>query len=879
MSSPKGSGQLPKSSSSWKILDLLKIQSSPKPSRTPSSTNIKEIAEIPKNACKCCCCGTSLVFGEESSQFHCSRCGTTNYLLEFDSHNPPKVHPIYLDYVKEQIDNCLSGPPAESGHELHKKFKPLLDYLLEAFGSMGCLNHSFKIKKQSKRAHYSTCNIDLNEVRRTFELLARLPSKRPLYCALTGACNCLKRLPMNIVNNPRNLYWIMILLEIPFLRRALTNSDKRLNQQPLHMAEIPEIQALCYEILKRVLGILSQAETTVSGNYFASWFLKLSHDDFVAKVDLVNLYITFHLKRYFYFANNPELARRGSLGSVENKDRQKMHRSGSIVTEDEFYQCSYLKDEVEELNVIIAPWLNSQIAGNPNRKSSKKKSDAKVRVHQYSGNYHIRTATGALGIFVKANYIRHGEEKLPMHLFYNSLVDYVNIKLDFDSWLSKKKLNTPTNGSEPGIQTILDYIHGGGVLMGFDDTQSSLAFYFCQYPFLISLGGKISILEYEARRQMERKAEEAFINSLDRHVALDVYFKVRVRRDYIVQDSLRCIQLNPTNLKKSLKVQFINEPGVDAGGLKKEWFLLLTKALFSPKTGMLYNVEDSNLLWFNIVAIDNFEMYYLFGAVLGLAIYNSTILELKFPVALYKVLLGLPVGLADYQEIFPEAAGNLFKLRDYSSAELEAIELNFEVSFSDAFGKVHQRELIPNGSNTVVTVDNREIYIDKYARFFLTDGMFRQLHAFKNGFSSVVDGNAFSLFLPEEIQLLLCGSEETKFDMDVLQSVTSYGGWRSKEEAISSPTVKWFWEYISGLTFKQQKKLLVFITGSDRVPATGIQNLSLKISKLNNGEDSDRLPVAHTCFNELSLYEYNSREKLVDKLTKAVNMLAGFGIK
>lgn len=878
MLSPKPSLPMSKSSS-WKILDLLKIQSSPKPSRSPSSTNMSQFAEMPTNACKCCCCGTILVFSEESTKYHCSKCGATNLLAEFDPLKPPPVRPIHYNFVKELVEKCMAGPPATNGPELHKKLRPLLDYLLEAFGSMSCLNHSFKIKKQSRRAHYSTSNVNLEEVRETFELLARLPSKRPLFCALTGACNCLKRLSLNLVDNPKNLYWILMLLEIPFLRRALTNSDRKLDRKPLHMAEVPEIQALCYEILKRCLGILSQAETTISGNYFASWFLKLSSEEFVAKVDLINLYITFHLKKYFYFANNPELARRGSLGSVDNKNRQPPHRSGSIVAESEFYQSSYLKDEVEELNANLAPLANLQISHNPTRKGSKKKTDAKVRVHHYSGNYHIRTAAGVLGIFVKANYIRHNEAKLPMHIFYNSLVDYVNIKLDFDSWLNKKKLSSSTNANEPAIQTILDYIHGNGVQMGFDETQSSLAFYFCQYPFLISLGGKISILEYEARRQMERKAEEAFINSLDRRIALDVYFKVKVRRDYIVQDSLRCIQLNPTNLKKSLKVQFINEPGVDAGGLKKEWFLLLTKSMFSPKAGMLYNVEDSNLLWFNIVPIENSEMYYLFGAVLGLAIYNSTILELNFPVALYKILLGLPVGLADYQEIFPEAAENLFKLRDYTPDELEAIDLTFEVSFQDSFGRVHHRELVPSGSTTAVTVDNREMYIDKYARFFLTDGMFRQLHSFKNGFSSVVDGNAFSLFLPAEIQLLLCGSAETKFDVDVLQSVTSYSGWATKEEAVNSPTVKWFWEYVSLLTFTNQKKVLLFITGSDRVPATGIQNLTLKISRLDRGRDSDRLPVAHTCFNELSLYEYSSREKFVDKMTKAVNMLAGFGIK
>jgi hypothetical protein len=33
-------------------------------------------------------------------------------------------------------------------------------------------------------------------------------------------------------------------------------------------------------------------------------------------------------------------------------------------------------------------------------------------------------------------------------------------------------------------------------------------------------------------------------------------------------------------LKKKLKVSFIGEPGLDMGGLTKEWFLLLVRQIF-----------------------------------------------------------------------------------------------------------------------------------------------------------------------------------------------------------------------------------------------------------------------------------------------------------
>lgn len=42
------------------------------------------------------------------------------------------------------------------------------------------------------------------------------------------------------------------------------------------------------------------------------------------------------------------------------------------------------------------------------------------------------------------------------------------------------------------------------------------------------------------------------------------------------------------DLKKSLRIEFIGEDGVDAGGLRKEWFLLLVRQLFDPQFGAFY---------------------------------------------------------------------------------------------------------------------------------------------------------------------------------------------------------------------------------------------------------------------------------------------------
>lgn len=872
---------LPKPPQSWRVLDLLKVQSSPKQSRNSSQVNLSSQA---KDVHKCVCCGLIASFEEGHSKFCCTQCHTTNLLQDFDTlEGQLGQTSITLQAVKGLTDRCLAGPRAKDSHELHAKLKPLIDYLVDSFGSIVKINNSFKLRRPSTRARYSSSNLDVAEFRRIFEFLTKLPSKRPLFCALSAIQNSLKRLPLNLCDNARNLYWLVLVLDIPFLHKALTVTESKSTNEPRLMIETPEIRSLCYDILRRVIGVLSQAELSGAGNYLASWYLKLPNEDFIEKVNLLNLYITFHLKRCLYIAYNPDFARRGSLAETGTKSSaigmavNQRHRRFSQPEDDEYSRISFIKDDVDNTNDTGPGWPHLRVAGNDGKK--KRQDNKKIKTFHYSQNYHLRTATAAMGVFVKANYIRVEKHKLPLYAFYNSLVDFVNVKLDFDNWLSKKRTTEYLSSTEPPVQSVIDYIKGTSSLLDLGDSVKPNQFFFCQYPYVISLGGKISILQYEARRQMERKAEEAFITSLDKRVTMDVYFKVRVRRDFIVQDSLDCIRVNQNNLKKSIKVQFINEPGIDAGGLKKEWFLLLTRALFSPMTGMLHEDEDSHYLWFNVIPVNNLEVYYLFGAVLGLAIYNSTILDLSFPLALYKILLNIPVGLADYKDIYPVAASNLFKLRELNSDELDALGMTFEVTFQDSFGDFKLRSLTENGSNTLVTIENREIYIDKYAHFFVSDGINAQVQALKRGFSSIVDGNAFSLFLPEEIQLLLCGSDQGKIDVDVLESVTQYEGWRSTEEAINSQVIKWFWNHFKLLASAEQKQVLLFITGSDRIPATGIENLSLKLSRRNNGKDSDHLPVAHTCFNELALYEYSSQEKFVEKFTQAVTMLSGFGIK
>ena len=63
------------------------------------------------------------------------------------------------------------------------------------------------------------------------------------------------------------------------------------------------------------------------------------------------------------------------------------------------------------------------------------------------------------------------------------------------------------------------------------------------------------------------------------------HFTIKIRRDHILEDSLDALVkegISSDINQKPLRVIFVNEPAIDEGGVKKEFFQLLFKELFDP---------------------------------------------------------------------------------------------------------------------------------------------------------------------------------------------------------------------------------------------------------------------------------------------------------
>uniref|UniRef100_A0A8B9VHH6 HECT and RLD domain containing E3 ubiquitin protein ligase 4 n=1 Tax=Anas zonorhyncha TaxID=75864 RepID=A0A8B9VHH6_9AVES len=385
----------------------------------------------------------------------------------------------------------------------------------------------------------------------------------------------------------------------------------------------------------------------------------------------------------------------------------------------------------------------------------------------------------------------------------------------------------------------------------------------CTYPFVFDAQAKTTLLQTDAIIQMQMAVDQAHRQNLS-SLFLPVFESVNpclilmVRRDNIVGDAVEVLRKTKNvDYKKPLKVIFVGEEAVDAGGVRKEFFLLIMRELLDPKYGMFRYYEESRLIWFSDKTFEDSDLFHLIGVVCGLAIYNFTIVDLHFPLALYKKLLNKKPSLDDLKELMPDV-GRLFFENFKKTPDIHTNRMN----------KI--KELVPNGADIPVIKQNRQDFVDAYVDYIFNKSVASLFSAFHAGFHKVCGGKVLQLFQPSELQAMVIGN--TNYDWKELEKNTEYKG----EYWADHSTIKIFWEVFHELPLEKKKQFLLFLTGSDRIPILGMKCLKLVIQPTGGGEGY--LPVAHTCFNLLDLPKYTDKETLKSKLIQAIDHYEGFSL-
>lgn len=71
---------------------------------------------------------------------------------------------------------------------------------------------------------------------------------------------------------------------------------------------------------------------------------------------------------------------------------------------------------------------------------------------------------------------------------------------------------------------------------------------------------------------------------------------IKVRRDHLLLDSLRSVnKMSLDDMTKLWRIHFVGEVGIDAGGLKREWFQLVSEELFDLNSGLWMTCGDNQM--------------------------------------------------------------------------------------------------------------------------------------------------------------------------------------------------------------------------------------------------------------------------------------------
>lgn len=304
-------------------------------------------------------------------------------------------------------------------------------------------------------------------------------------------------------------------------------------------------------IIKRILGLLSNVSNECH-HHLVSWFTRYSDVQFQRAIDLIGSFVTYRLTRQH--GKKREVDQDPTAGLIPSMSGPGRNSSAAL---------------------HAALGVSSQPS---------KRSDGKPKSVIYNDDWQIKAAARVMALFFSANnggLTRRGEVRplallegghsaglvardrahnhgqiVPTSDFYNMLLDYTDLIADFEAWESKRG-----------------------------------KFSFCQYPFFLSIWAKIQIMEHDARRQMEVKAREAFFDSIMTRKTVNQYLVLKIRRECLVEDSLKGVSevvgTGGEEIKKGLRIEFKGEEGIDAGGLRKEWFLLLVRDVFNPEHGIM----------------------------------------------------------------------------------------------------------------------------------------------------------------------------------------------------------------------------------------------------------------------------------------------------
>ncbi|OGM45177.1 ubiquitin-protein ligase Ufd4 [Aspergillus bombycis] len=403
-------------------------------------------------------------------------------------------------------------------------------------------------------------------------------------------------------------------------------------------------------------------------------------------------------------------------------------------------------------------------------------------------------------------------------------------------------------------------------------------------------------------RNDHRRDDRPFLGRLQRQ-------KVRISRSRILESAMKVMELYGSS-PSVLEVEYFEEVGTGLGPTL-EFYSTVSKE-FSKKKLKIWRENDCNDVeefafgkrgLFPAPMSEQYassesgkkqlHLFKVLGKFVARSMLDSRIIDISFNPAFFRIAdssFSVAPSLGTVKAVDQHLANSLLLLKRFANAKV-AVEnkglsehqkrhalLNVEVdgvkvedlSLDFTLPGYPAIELIKDGSNVPVTIENVDLYVERVVDMTLSSGVQRQVEAFREGFSQVFPYSALRTFTPAELVMLFGRAEEDWSIETLMDSIKADHGFN-----MDSRSVRNLLQTMSQLDAQQRRDFLQFVTGSPKLPIGGFKSLTPIFTVVCRPSEppytpDDYLPSVMTCVNYLKLPDYSSLDVLRTRLSVAI---------
>lgn len=311
-------------------------------------------------------------------------------------------------------------------------------------------------------------------------------------------------------------------------------------------------------------------------------------------------------------------------------------------------------------------------------------------------------------------------------------------------------------------------------------------------------------------------------------------------------ESLKNVFPKTNDCRGRLYINYKGEPGVDAGGLLRDFYDSLGLEGMNEKNKLF---EQQNN-YYRIHTKSNHKYLKVYGSALANAIIHKNKVPISFCDSLLRIMLKLPLNESSLEAQNPKLYENFKALRAYSSEELESLCLNFTVMVDKK-----SIPLCKDGKKLYLNHGNLEKYISLMVEWELKGYANKSIEKFIKGFFKVAEPLA-GKFSVSELRHVMSG-----LDNDYIEILKEKIECPSNLEKERTWLIRWLGEKDEGIV----KKFLKFCTGNSLIPV-GKDDWKIRLTRTPH----KGLPISHTCFKLMEMPPYTSYEELCEKMELAV---------